>query len=847
MSALASAAATLSLSVSSESIHTGMPFTLTLRAEGFQEDPTPAAPPLAIDGCDVTFLGVSPSVSSHVQIVNGKRSEWRDVTFNYQWRVVAHRAGRYAVPALNLEQGVLSASTPPAALIVADVPSSGDMIVRMRLPERTVWVGETFDVAIEWLLNREVESHEFAVPLFNLDGVHVEAPADGTQSVRFSAGTGEVALPVQRSAVQERGRRYTRFVFPARVTVNRAEPLDLAPVRVVARLQTGTTRDSWGFRRPRYELFRAEGQRRRLTVRPLPQTGRPAAFVNAIGGGYSIDVQASRTVVAVGDPIELAINVRGDGPLTGLSLPPLTGADALPPAQFSVTDASPAGEIDAQTRSKRFAVTVRVKSETVQEIPPISFAYFDPAAGEYRTVASEPIALSVGAASLVGASDVVAAAPAPRQAAVEKPSDNSVGGIATLLGADMSLSAAARTFAEPWGNRLPATLLGALYGIPALGFGVALWLARTSTRRSQASHARQALRSAERALASTAPAREAAPAINAAMRRLAQATGADLRSCQALQQLETSAFDPTKGDAAIAEDLRKELRNVVRQWSKSPARNSASTTSRSALAAMTIAIPFALLAGVASWAADSTAADNALQEARSLYQSALAETDRLQRVRLFAGAEQAWRQLAAAHPDAPRLQVDWGNAALGAQDAGRAVLAYRRALRTAPGNERARVNLDWLRNRLPVWLPRPATGTLDSLLFWRDRFTSTQLYLAAAIAFAIGLPLLAPWSPRQPRSLRPAGIALLLVWAIAGLSAALAEDGTDAAVVVQDGVTLRAADSTGAAPAFAEALPAGAEVTVLEIRDTWLRIALADGTRGWVKANAVEKVAVSSG
>ena len=158
-----------------------------------------------------------------------------------------------------------------------------------------------------------MESHEFAVPLFNVEGAHVEAPASGSQSMRFAAGSGEVVLPVQRSVVQESGRQYTRFVFPARVTLNRAAPLDLDPVRVVGRLQTGTGRDSWGFRRPRYELFRAEGQRQRLAVRPLPQAGRPAAFVNAIGGGFSIDVQASRTVVSVGDPVELTIRVRGDG------------------------------------------------------------------------------------------------------------------------------------------------------------------------------------------------------------------------------------------------------------------------------------------------------------------------------------------------------------------------------------------------------------------------------------------------------------------------------------------------------------------------------------------------------
>lgn len=842
--ALPSSAATLSLSVSSESIHTDMPFTLTLQADGFQEDPTPAAPPLAIDGCEVTFLGVSPSVSSHVQIVNGRRSEWREVKFNYQWRVVARRAGRYTVPALRVEQGVLAATTPVATIQVNDVPSSADMVVRLGLPKRAVWVGEKFDVAIEWLLNREVESHEFSVPLFHLDGVQVEAPANSQQSMRFAAGTGEVVLPLRRSTVQEGGRRYTRFLFTASVTINRAGPLDLDPVRVVARLETGATRDAWGFRRPRYDLFRAEGQQRRLTVRPLPQAGRPPTFVNAIGGGYSIDVQASRTVVAVGEPIELTIRVRGDGPLTGLSLPPLTGTDALPPTQFGVTDASPAGAIDEQTNSKRFVVVARVKSETVQEIPSISFAYFDPSAGEYRTVTSEPIALSVGAASTIGAGDVVAATPTEPQTAPEQDREHAMGSVATLHGADMSLSAAAQTFAEPWGNHTPTTLTtltAALYGIPALGFALALWLSRTGKRRAHASEVRQALRSVERALASDAPAQEVAPIIHAAMRRLAQATDANLHACQALERLQTSAFDPTKSKGVVPQDLLMELREVARQWAKKPRQSPDQRTlaDGGAVAAMAVALSIALLMNLPTQAAESMAAD----EARSLYQSALAETDRLQRVRRFASAEQALRTLAAAHPDAPHLQTDWGNAALGAQDRGRAVLAYRRALRTAPGNERARANLDWLRNQLPHWLPRPATDTLDSLLFWRERYTVTQLQVTAACAFAIGLLLLAPWSPAQPRALRPLGVASLLIWAVVGLSALLAENDGNAAVVVQDGTTLRSADSAGAAPAFTEQLPAGTEVIALEARDSWLRVSLADGTRGWLRANAVERVA----
>ena len=233
----------------------------------------------------------------------------------------------------------------------------------------------------------------------------------------------------------------------------------------------------------------------------------------------------------------------------------------------------------------------------------------------------------------------------------------------------------------------------------------------------------------------------------------------------------------------------------------------------------------------------------AVDQARALYQSALAETDRLRRVRLFGQAERALRPLADAHPAAAELQADWGNAALGAEDPGRAVLGWRRALRAAPGNERARTNLSWLRDRLPAWLPRPASaGALDSLLFWRSRFTPAQLHLIGAGAFAIGLLALVPWRGRRIRALRAMAIPAAVVWIAATASALLASDGTDA-VVLLDSATLRSADSSGASPAFANPLPAGTEVTVLESRDRWHRVALADATRGWLPRSAIELVA----
>ena len=77
---------------------------------------------------------------------------------------------------------------------------------------------------------------------------------------------------------------------------------------------------------------------------------------------------------------------------------------------------------------------------------------------------------------------------------------------------------------------------------------------------------------------------------------------------------------------------------------------------------------------------------------------------------------------------------------------------------------------------------------------------------------------------------------------MASASAWLADSDEDSAVVVADGTTLRSADSRGAAPAFANPLPAGTELTVMEHRAPWTRVALADGTSGWLPESTLAMV-----
>ena len=64
-----------------------MPFVLSVTARGFAENPEPTVSAIDIPGARVDYLGMTPTVSSMVTVINGRRSESRDVTFVYRYRI----------------------------------------------------------------------------------------------------------------------------------------------------------------------------------------------------------------------------------------------------------------------------------------------------------------------------------------------------------------------------------------------------------------------------------------------------------------------------------------------------------------------------------------------------------------------------------------------------------------------------------------------------------------------------------------------------------------------------------------------------------------------------------------
>src|SRR4051812_14975562 len=238
-----------------------------------------------------------------------------------------------------------------------------------------------------------------------MDAFTVSGPpvTDPRQQLVFPAGAKELKLPY--TVAQDPGGRTNRLVTTFFLAPRKAGKLDVPGSSVVAALPTGRA-DFFGNAPSR--LYRAADVSRVLEVKPLPQTDKPNNFAGAVGDQFSIDVQTSRSVVKLGEPVELAIRIKSNQRLDTLALPRLDGDGGLPKDKFVVPSEPPTGELSADGKTKTFKVTAQLAGPATA-VPAIAFSYFDPTRTTYQTIRSEPIALSVAGGSVVGAGDVVAA------------------------------------------------------------------------------------------------------------------------------------------------------------------------------------------------------------------------------------------------------------------------------------------------------------------------------------------------------------------------------------------------------------------------------------------------------
>jgi tetratricopeptide (TPR) repeat protein len=242
-----------------------------------------------------------------------------------------------------------------------------------------------------------------------------------------------------------------------------------------------------------------------------------------------------------------------------------------------------------------------------------------------------------------------------------------------------------------------------------------------------------------------------------------------------------------------------------------------------------------------------------LDEAVAEYQAALEGSNRDERLQRFRRAEILFTQLVAAPGSEVQdhgfqnadLYVNLGNAALGAERLGPAILAYRRALVVDPDHRRALQNLSHARTLLPESVPRPTEGgLLDTFFAWALRLSHSERQNGAAVTFLATAALLAIAIRWRRTAYRNIAVLPALAWVFFLVTLLLdaRRDTSRAAVVTATEVVARSADSAHAPARFAQPLVSGTEVEVLERRDAWYHVQLANGRDAWLPRSSVEEV-----
>ena len=225
---------------------------------------------------------------------------------------------------------------------------------------------------------------------------------------------GEVASLPRQGPVQAGGRTWMTLTAGCTLVPTEAGTLELAAPTLTYAFAERIEENLMGERTASASSpVLIEGSATSIVVTEPPAAGRPAGFTGAVGR-FDVEARVASPEVEVGTPFELTLVISGDGNLGLIEQPRL---DAL--AGFHVYGAKeePPEALVPTRRVIRYEIALT--DGALRAVPPVPFAYFDPADGAYKTARSAAIPLRVRAGA-APTSDGAAAPPAEADAPGEE-------------------------------------------------------------------------------------------------------------------------------------------------------------------------------------------------------------------------------------------------------------------------------------------------------------------------------------------------------------------------------------------------------------------------------------------
>ena len=372
--------------------------------------------------------------SRRLEIVNGATFDTTSVIV----RVSADAPGIYTIPGITPQSQPLvlrvnpdtgasgpAANSPPVGSGTTSsgihLTADGTAFIRLNLPRREVYVGESIPVDIEVGMRAgfvtslnglpTLSGGEFTLNNLSRQPERVEKVIDGKPFTLLTWHS--VLAPVK----------------PGVFTLSVSSPITI-------RVRTQARRDSmiddllgdpflqnfFGATVPKDITITSPPTD--LTVLALPSEGRPADFSGAVGT-FKIASDISSTSATVGDPLTLKMRVTGSGNFDRVDSPMLAHVDQWKtyPPKSSFTP----GDTIGYKGEKTFEQPLVATQPGPQTVPGLAFSYFDPNTRSYETARSAPLTVTISPS--LAQSSLPASQPTPAGAAPPPPAAQSAPGL----------------------------------------------------------------------------------------------------------------------------------------------------------------------------------------------------------------------------------------------------------------------------------------------------------------------------------------------------------------------------------------------------------------------------------
>jgi hypothetical protein len=364
---------------------------------------------ISVDGLEIHQTGTS------------RQFEMRnfDVTSSvtYSYTVQSQKAGTFKIPPQTVRVGSNLLRTPELVLNVAQGSGTGPGSARtspqgnqsqiaskigfaeLVVAKEDAYVGEMVPVVIRLGFDSRAHGRLQDVPEFNAQGFTTQKWQEPHESLETIGGrtyqvlTFKTAIAAARPGKLEIGPVTTRamVILPRRPSApprNRPRsPFDL--FNLDDPFSDPLFSDPFGMVGERTELA-LRSETATLNVKALPPNA-PPNFSGAVGN-FTMSADAKPQTVQIGDPITLTATISGRGNFDRMNGPALEderGWHKYPPSsRFKQDD-------DIGISGEKTFEMVLAPNERKSAVPPLVFAYFDPAKGNYVTLRSDPIPVAV--------------------------------------------------------------------------------------------------------------------------------------------------------------------------------------------------------------------------------------------------------------------------------------------------------------------------------------------------------------------------------------------------------------------------------------------------------------------